>query len=75
MVIDELAGQWFALLMVPHSVNFAIASFIIFRILDIIKPFSISELEKYPNGWGVMLDDLAAGLITSGLINTYIYFS
>lgn len=75
VVIDEWAGQWIALIYIPHSVHFAIAAFILFRILDIIKPFSISELEKYPNGWGVMLDDAAAGLISCGLIHTFIYFS
>ncbi len=73
VVIDELAGQWLALIGLPHSIGFAIASFIIFRILDIAKPFPINQLEKLPQGWGVMLDDIAAGLITFGLINLYIY--
>ena len=73
VVIDELAGQWLALIGLPHSIGFAIASFIIFRILDIAKPFPINQLEKLPQGWGVMLDDIAAGLITLGLINLYIY--
>jgi phosphatidylglycerophosphatase A len=41
--------------------------------LDIAKPFPINQLEKLPQGWGVMLDDIAAGLITFGLINLYIY--
>ena len=73
VVIDELAGQWLALIGLPHSIGFAIASFIIFRILDIAKPFPINQLEILPQGWGVMLDDIAAGLITLGLINLYIY--
>ena len=73
VVIDELAGQWLALIGLPHSIGFAIASFIIFRILDIAKPFPINQLEKLPQGWGVVLDDIAAGLITFGLINLYIY--
>ena len=73
VVIDELVGQWLALIGLPHSIGFAIASFIIFRILDIAKPFPINQLEKLPQGWGVMLDDIAAGLITFGLINLYIY--
>ena len=73
VVIDELAGQWLALIGLPHSIGFAIASFIIFRILDIAKPFPINQLEKLAQGWGVMLDDIAAGLITFGLINLYIY--
>lgn len=73
VVIDELAGQWLALIGLPHSIGFATASFIIFRILDIAKPYPINQLEELPQGWGVMLDDIAAGLITFGLINLYIY--
>ena len=72
VVIDELTGQWLALIGLPHSIGFAIASFIIFRILDIAKPYPINQLEELPQGWGVMLDDIAAGLITFGLINLYI---
>ena len=74
VVIDELAGQWLALLFLPRSIGFAIAAFIIFRILDITKPFPIKQLEGLPRGWGVMLDDLAAGLISFGIIQLYIYF-
>jgi phosphatidylglycerophosphatase A len=74
VVIDELAGQWLALLFLPRSIGFAIAAFIIFRILDITKPFPIKQLEGLPRGWGVMLDDLAAGFISFGIIQLYIYF-
>lgn len=74
VVIDELAGQWLALLYLPRSIGFAIAAFIIFRILDITKPFPIKQLEGLPRGWGVMLDDLAAGFISFGIIQLYIYF-
>ncbi len=75
VVIDEWAGQWFALILVPHSIQVAFISFMLFRFFDIVKPLSISELEKYSNGWGVMLDDAVAGLYTCGLIHTFIYFS
>lgn len=75
VVIDELAGQWLALIGLPHSIGFAFVSFILFRILDIAKPFPIKQLESLPKGWGVMLDDVAAGLITCGIIHLYIYFA
>lgn len=75
VVIDELAGQWLALIGLPHSIGFAFASFVLFRILDIAKPFPIKQLESMPRGWGVMLDDLSAGLITCGIIHLYIYFA
>ncbi|MBC8322063.1 MAG: phosphatidylglycerophosphatase A [Candidatus Marinimicrobia bacterium] len=74
VVIDELAGQWLALIALPHTIGFAVASFVLFRIFDIAKPFPIRQLEQYPNGWGVMLDDIAAGLITCGILHLYIYF-
>lgn len=74
VVIDELAGQWLALIALPHTIGFAIASFILFRILDIAKPFPIRQLEQFPKGWGVMLDDIAAGLITCGILHLYIYY-
>ncbi len=74
VVIDELAGQWIALIGLPHSFGFAIASFVIFRILDIAKPIPIRQLEQFPRGWGVMLDDIAAGILTFGILQIYIYF-
>ena len=48
VVIDELAGQWLALIGLPHSIGFAFASFVLFRILDIAKPFPIKQLESMP---------------------------
>jgi len=75
IVIDELVGQWLALLFLPNGlINIAIA-FILFRFFDIIKPWPISLIEKLPKGLGVMSDDLVAGFITLGLIqviNIYI---
>ena len=75
IIIDELVGQWLALLFLPNGlINIAIA-FILFRFFDIIKPWPISLIEKLPKGLGVMSDDLVAGFITLGLIqviNIYI---
>ena len=75
IIIDELVGQWLALLFLPKGlINIAIA-FILFRFFDIIKPWPISLIEKLPKGLGVMSDDLVAGFITLGLIqviNIYI---
>ena len=75
IIIDELVGQWLALLFLPKGlINIAIA-FILFRFFDIIKPWPISVIEKLPKGLGVMSDDLIAGFITLVLIqviNIYI---
>ena len=72
-VIDEVAGQWFALVIVAalgmlhHPVVLAIA-FLMFRALDILKPWPISRFEKYPGGYGIMLDDVVAGLAAGAFI-------
>ena len=71
IVIDEVAGQWLGLLVLPDGVLYIAAAFILFRLLDIIKPWPIWQLEKFPKGWGVMLDDMLAGSLTLGLIQGY----
>ena len=75
IIIDELVGQWLALLFLPEGlINIAI-SFILFRFFDIIKPWPIPLIEKLPKGLGVMSDDVAAGFITLSfiqIINIYI---
>ena len=73
VVIDEIAGVWATLLLVPPTVAVAspiaasILGFLSFRLFDIVKPWPISALERLPAGWGVMADDLAAGLL-AGLL-------
>ncbi|HIF28986.1 MAG TPA: phosphatidylglycerophosphatase A, partial [Candidatus Marinimicrobia bacterium] len=68
VVIDEVAGQWLGLLMLPDGTLYIAGAFILFRFLDILKPWPIRQLEQIPKGWGVMLDDMLAGLLTLGLI-------
>ena len=71
IVIDEVAGQWLGLLVLPDGALYIAAAFISFRLLDIIKPWPIRQLEKFPKGWGVMLDDMLSGILTLGLIQGY----
>ena len=62
IVIDEVVGQWIALFLIPPTVlNLALA-FLLFRLLDIFKPFGIRDTERLPGGWGIMTDDVVAGL-------------
>ena len=68
VVIDEAAGQWLGLLMLPDGTLYIAGAFILFRFFDILKPWPIRQLERFPKGWGVMLDDMLAGLMTLGLI-------
>lgn len=67
VVIDELAGQWISLIALPMgSLRQALAvlavQFFLFRIFDVLKPPPARRLEKLPVGWGILLDDLAAGI-------------
>jgi phosphatidylglycerophosphatase A len=63
VVMDEVAGMMLALLFVPapNAVE-AAAGFLLFRAFDILKPPPARQLERLPGGWGILLDDLAAGV-------------
>ncbi len=62
VVIDEVAGQWIALLLIPPVWPNALLAFILFRFFDILKPPPIRRLEALPEGTGIMVDDLGAGV-------------
>ena len=64
VVIDEAAGMGIALFMLPHNIAIYSMAFILFRIFDIFKPSFIYRVQNIPNGWGIMLDDVLAGIIT-----------
>jgi len=69
VVLDEAAGQWAALLGLPLAslsgpaiIGAYVGAFVLFRVLDILKPPPARRLERLPDGWGVLLDDLVCGL-------------
>ena len=68
VIIDEVAGQWLGLLILPDGMLYIAGAFVLFRFLDIFKPWPIRQMEQFPKGWGVMLDATLAGLLTLGLI-------
>jgi|TARA_B100000959_G_C14943651_1_gene608937 phosphatidylglycerophosphatase A len=74
IVIDEWAGQWIALFFVPQSILYGAAAFILFRIFDIWKPLFIRRLDRYPGGWGIMIDDAAAGFAALACVQLFIRF-
>ncbi len=63
VVIDEVAGQLFALIAIPADWRHAALALLLFRLFDILKPPPIRQLERLPAGTGIMLDDVAAGLL------------
>lgn len=65
VVVDEAGGMAIALIGLPGGWPHALAAFVLFRVLDIAKPLGISQLEKLPGGWGVMGDDVLAGIYTN----------
>ena len=63
VVIDEIAGQIITFVATPRVAwKGLIVGFILFRIFDIVKPFPARRAERIPGGWGIMVDDLVAGL-------------
>ena len=69
IVIDEVAGLLVTMALLPVTWKTAILGFLLFRILDIVKPFPISLLDKkVQGGFGVVIDDLAAGLLANMIL-------
>ena len=64
IVIDEAIGMWIALLFLNHNIFNMLFAFIIFRLLDIIKPSIIYRVQNFPGACGIILDDIIAGIIT-----------
>lgn len=63
VVVDEVLGQWVTLLGVSsYSIRSFVAAFVLFRVFDIWKPWPVRRLEKLRDGYGIVADDLAAGL-------------
>lgn len=72
IVVDEVAGMCCTLLFVPHNWKFALAGLVLFRFFDIVKPLYISAAEKLPGGWGVMTDDVVAGVYANLLLQVIV---
>ena len=67
VVIDEVAGQWIALVGCPRDWRHALIALGLFRLFDISKPFPARQLENLSEGWGIVFDDVAAGLYAWGV--------
>ncbi len=74
VVIDEVAGQWIALLFAPRAWKTLLAGFILFRVFDIVKPPPVRQLERLPEGTGIVVDDVAAGVYALALMQLLLYF-
>jgi phosphatidylglycerophosphatase A len=74
VVIDEVAGQLIALIAVPLAWKTFLAGFILFRAFDIVKPPPVRQLEQLPEGTGIVLDDVAAGIFAFVAMHLLLHF-
>lgn len=73
VVWDEIYGYWVTMLFVPYSWKAAIAGFVLFRLMDIIKPFPAYRLQNLKGGLGILIDDVAAGVYACIIMHIIIY--
>lgn len=69
IVIDEVVGQWIALAAAVLAPVYIVLAFVLFRFFDILKPWPVCYFDRKVNGaWGVMLDDVAAGMMAGACL-------
>lgn len=71
--VDEVVGTWISLLALPKTIGIIVAAFLIWRILDIIKPPPARGLEKLKGGLGIMIDDVVSGIYTLIIMHLIVY--
>ena len=71
IVIDEVVGMSIALIFI-NDLSMMIIAFLLFRMLDILKPSIIYYSQHFPGAYGILLDDILAGIITAILLIAYI---
>jgi len=64
VVIDEVAGMMIGLISIPYNIWYGLIVLTLFRFFDIAKPLGVRKMERLPKGWGVMADDVLAGIYT-----------
>jgi phosphatidylglycerophosphatase A len=74
VVIDEVAGQLITLIAVPVSWKSLLLGFILFRGFDIVKPWPLRQLENLPEGIGIVLDDVGAGMCALIIMQVALHF-
>ncbi len=71
--IDEMVGMWISLIALPKTIGISICTFLIWRILDIIKPPPAKNLEKQSGGFGIMIDDVISAIYTLIIMHVIVY--
>jgi len=71
--VDEVVGMWISLVAIPKSIGIIVSAFILWRILDIIKPPPARNLERLKGGLGIMIDDVISGIYTLIIMHLVVY--
>ena len=71
--IDEVVGTWIALIALPKTIFITLTSFLIWRLLDIVKPFPARTSENLKGGWGIMIDDVISGFYSLIVVHFIVY--
>jgi phosphatidylglycerophosphatase A len=75
VVVDEVVGQWFALIIASTRTWEWLLAFLLFRVFDILKPSPAREFDRMHSGLGIMMDDVAAGLYAMAVLSLVRFFS
>ncbi len=75
IVVDEIAGMVVCLSLFPCSLVYAVSCFALFRLFDIWKPWPVHSLEKLPGGWGIVMDDVMAGVMAGAAVQAGVLLS
>lgn len=74
IVIDEMAGYITAMAFLPHTWKYMLATFVLFRLFDTLKPAMVKSFDKMENAFGVVFDDVTAGLLANIVVQLCIIF-
>jgi phosphatidylglycerophosphatase A len=74
IVIDEIVGQWIAIAGLVPTPWVLLSAFLLFRFFDIVKPFPAGRSQRWKEGWGVMADDVFAGLYAAATLRILLSF-
>ena len=72
--IDEMVGMWISLILLPKTSFIVAITFIIWRVLDIIKPYPARSFERFKGGFGIMIDDVVSSIYTLIIMHLIVYF-
>jgi phosphatidylglycerophosphatase A len=78
VVADEVCGYLITMILVPVTLSNIFMGFLLFRLFDIAKPYPIRKLEKLPGGWGIVMDDVMAGVyscVTLHILGRWVFWT